>query len=166
MGKRVFTYLKGMIVMGGRFYEHELFDLGKWGVVEWNIKCDPFAVKIVFNSDVKDFYIAGIEQTCKFRKDAPEVAEKIQHLSWMKPVSDAIRDKDDTWFHDAVAIWAMLYPKNVAWKKGDISVDLDDIHMGKTSFSENKNGKHMVLADIDVGNFFDSYAAQMGFEWN
>ena len=45
-------------------------------------------------------------------------------------------------------------------------MDLDDIHMGKTSFSENKNGKHMVLADIDVGNFFDSYAAQMGFEWN
>ena len=103
--------------MGGRFYEHELFDLGKWGVVEWNIKCDPFAVKIVFNSDVKDFYIAGIEQTCKFRKDAPEVAEKIQHLSWMKPVSDAIRDKDDTWFHDAVAIWAMLYQKMLHGKK-------------------------------------------------
>ena len=38
--------------------------------------------------------------------------------------------------------------------------------MGMTSFTEDENGKNIVLADIDVDKFFDSYAEQMGFKWD
>lgn len=160
------SLLKGMVVMGGRFHEDELFDMKKWGIVEWNIKCDPFAAKIVFDADVKNFYIAGIEHTCRFSKSVTEASEKIKHIPWMEPVADAVLRMTKTWFHDPVALWAMLYKDEVKWKRGNISVDLENTNMGMTSFTEDKNGKHIVLADIDVDQFFDSYAEQLGFKWD
>lgn len=160
------SLLKRMVIMGGRFEENESFDIKKWGIVEWNIKCDPFAAKIVFDANIKEVYVSGIEHTHKFRKDAPMAAQKIRAIPYMAPVADAIENNKDLWFHDPVAIWAMLHKDELKWKKGDIHVDLQNENMGYTTFTENKDGKHIVLADIDVERFFESYASQMNFNWD
>lgn len=158
--------LKSLVIMGGRFEEDPAFDTKKWGVVEWNIKCDPHAAKIVFDANVKALYISGIEHTHKFRKDAKKASERLLAIPFMHPVSDAIRDKADLWFHDPVAIWAYLNKDQVAWKKGTAVCDVLNPNMGMTHFVPNENGTHYALADISVARFFESYARDMGFSWD
>ena len=49
----------------------------------------------------------------------------------------------------------------------DIGSDSDDaMTLGKTVFTKNPDGNHIVLAVIDDDKFYDSYAAEMGFKWD
>lgn len=160
--------LKALVIMGGRYFERDYCDLNHWGTTEWNIKCDPYAASIVFQAQVKECYVVGVDESCKFYKNATEVKNKIKNIPYMEPVVESLKyhKADDlVWFHDAIIIWGYLNRERLKWKKGNIKVEVLDSCEASTKLYEDENGIHNVLVDVDIKEFFDYYAQQMGFEW-
>lgn len=80
----------------------------------------------------------------------------------MVPVAEATRSNRLTWFHDAVTVWAYYYRQNLKWKRGTVTVDLQNPKGTTTGFSEKADGKDFLLTDENLEGFFDSWFRDMG----
>lgn len=160
--------LKSLVIMCGRYFERDYCDVTKWGTTEWNVKCDTYAASIVFQAQVKECYVIGVDESCKFNKKAIEVKSKIKNVPYMQPVVEVLKYHDadfPVWFHDAVIVWGYLNREKLKWEKGTIKVEMLDRSEARTKLYEDKNGIHNVLVELETKEFFDYYAKQMGFEW-
>lgn len=163
--------LKSLVLMGGRFFDNDACDIDVWGFTEWNIKCDPYAAATVFhNENVKNCYIAGVEETCKSRfvKNIAEITRKAKNIPYMQPVLESwksIDGKECVSFHDAIAIWAYLRRDQAKWHKGNVLVNIKDCDT-TTTLNSAKNANHNLLYDLDVEEFFKDYAKTLNFTWD
>jgi purine nucleosidase len=160
--------LKSLVIMCGRYFEREYCDIKKWGETEWNVKCDIYAASIVFGAPVKECYVVGVDETCKFSKPAKIVKDKMLSVKHMIPVVQSLKYHSDewaVWFHDAVAIWGYINRHRLNYVKGNINIRRFNESEAASEFTIDQNGKHNVLTDVDINDFFDGYAKTMGFDW-
>lgn len=129
--------LGSLCVMGGSYGENPRCD---WDIrVEWNMKCDPYAAKIVMEADVKQLLAVGVEVTWDYQKPREAVYAMLSELPCMTPVAEgAVRNWQDKeiWFHDALLCATVLYPEQAELECGTITVDLE----GHTVFTPGANG--------------------------
>lgn len=130
---------------------------------EWNIRCDPVAASIVFNSglpvDVTTWEIGRIVHFTQKEIAALDAAER----PIAKNLARAIRcwqeenNRQMPALYDPMAIATMIQPDLCTWKTGTVAVELAGQHTyGWTTFNEHADGKHRVTwgADRDAAMAF------------
>lgn len=129
-----------LTVMAGRFERDD------WA--EWNVKCDPDAAAIVFESDCEiDVIPYEIGVAMSFTED-----EVRQFTGLATPLSDLIRDAIERWrgqgfgFHvwDLLAVLASARPELFEWKSGTVRVETSRDRYGFTAFLEKPYGRHRI----------------------
>ena len=149
--------LKEIVIMGGRYAENEYCDTQKWGKTEWNILCDIKAAEVVFSSNVRNFFVMGVEQTCRFCLPPQVIKNAFDFETRFKAVAECISTKvEQVYFHDVVTLYAWLYPNEVKINQGNIDVSCVDDYV-KTTFLPNKEGNHCLVTDFSVEKFFKNY---------
>lgn len=157
--------LKSMTVMGGRFADKPWCRTEKWGEIEWNIRMDPVAAAIVFDSCVREMIIIGVEQSCRMWQPAEAVVSVMKGHVTLEPAARAVSGwKDGTWFHDALAAMALLEPELFEWQRGRADCEIFAHTPGKVSFSSDKGVNHRLLTDADPAVFFGRYSETLGIE--
>lgn len=156
--------LAGMAIMGGRYAENEFFDTAKWGSTEWNILCDTKAAEVVFKQRVKNTVVIGVEQTCRFYADSVKVRQAFAKLPDLNIISQCISPSAErVWFHDAIIIYSLLYPSEVAWSRGNIQIE-ESFDGYLTKLVPDINGRHMVITDYSLQKFSENYEETVGLE--
>lgn len=157
--------LKEMVIMGGRYEENEFCDIAKWGETEWNILCDIDAAKIVFENDVKNSIVVGVEQTCRFSTSPTDIKKAFFFEPKFREVSNSISPTvKEVYFHDVIAIYAWLFSKEVTLSRGNIVIDTSNNSCTKTIFDETSKGKHLLLKDFSPEKFFANYMSTVGIK--
>lgn len=149
----VIPAVKELVIMGGQFFLKEEF-------AEWNIRCDPYAAKLVFDSGIKMRCI-GLDVTRKVTMETKEFAEKFTS-DILKPVYDFsevwFRNSTISTFHDPLAA-TVLFEDLCTFKKGTVTVDIlgnDEVPGGRTFFKEG-DGNHLVADTVKPEEFFKHY---------
>jgi purine nucleosidase/pyrimidine-specific ribonucleoside hydrolase len=132
-------------------------------MAEWNIRCDPEAAAIVFNSGIPiDLIPWHIGDVVQFTWD------DIHRLAAGKhPVCDRLSQAIHAWqtqhnpeanpavtpmprLYDPMAVATLIKPDLCTWKTGTIQVELSGkLTHGYTPFQENPAGKHRIAWDAD-----------------
>lgn len=156
--------LRDVVIMGGRFGTDETFDTKRWGVVEWNILCDPHAAAIVFREKDVPIYVAGIEQTYRPKKTPAEMQTACRAVPPLLLAAETVSEWQHIHFHDIVAIYAYLNREDVRWECGTVDVNTTDV-VAETLFTQSENGNVLILKEFDIDRFFEDYAAITGCIW-
>lgn len=150
----VIPLVKEISYMGGSFFEDGLRFLS----TEWNIKNDPIAAKIVFESGVK-MRVAGLDVSLKTKTSCKEFLAK-PHKDVLYPVSlyaeKFLERTNDMYYHDAVSAVLLFCDDICQYKRGTIHTDLG-AEWGRTYFVENSASNIEVAYAIDTERFFTHY---------
>ncbi len=147
--------LKELVIMGGEFFQPDKY-------AEWNIRCDPYAAKIVLESGIK-MRLIGLDVTRKVTMKTAEFAEKFTSKV-LKPVKDFsevwFRNSEISTFHDPLAA-TVIFEDMCTFKQGTVTVDLTGIGekeglKGRTYFEEG-DGCHFVADTVQPEKFFEHY---------
>lgn len=128
---------------------------------EWNIKCDPIAAAILFNSKVP-MRIIGLDVTTKvqFREEHIRALNACQR-PLAQNLSKAIKmwEQHSGWaqqirglpvMHDPLAAATLVKPDLVRWRRGTASVELaGERTYGFTTFQEDPSGPHEYAYAVD-----------------
>jgi purine nucleosidase len=160
---KILAKIPRIVVMAGEF---------RSPTAEWNIRCDPEAAAIVFNSgipiDVTPFII-GI--TVQFRQEhIDRIAATDRPLA--KNLANAIAcfqshgarpdHRPMPSLFDPMAVATMVVPDLVTWKRGTVSVELQgDTTYAMTMFKEKPDGIHRVAWDADQDRSFEYYLSRV-----
>lgn len=150
----VIPLIKEVSYLGGSFFEEGLSFL----TAEWNIKNDPLAAKILFDSGV-NLRVAGLDVSLKLKTSCTEFLATpcAQVLEPVKLYAEKFLERtDDMYYHDALAA-AVLFCNDICeYKIGSIHVDLG-ADWGRTYFVEERNGNTHVANKVNVEKFFTHY---------
>jgi purine nucleosidase len=128
---------------------------------EWNIKCDPVASAILFESQIP-MNIIGLDVTTRvqFRREhidaldasprplaqrlAQAIAAWAQHSGWAQQIHGL------PIMHDPLAAATLFAPELVCWRRGKATVELGgDQTYGFTTFAEDPAGPHQYAYAVD-----------------
>lgn len=146
--------LKELVIMGGYYTV-------PGGALEHNIRCDPHAAQIVFNSPVR-LRAVGLDVTRQVTLDADEVRARFSS-KLLAPVLDfaEVWFRDVTGqitFHDPLAAAVIFDDSLCRFEYGHASVELrDDATLGYTYWSQNESGRHAIAMTVDPARFFDHF---------
>ncbi|MCM8785692.1 MAG: nucleoside hydrolase [Candidatus Omnitrophica bacterium] len=149
--------LKGIYIMGGCFFEDKK--------VEWNIICDPYAAHIVFESNVKNIYICGLDVTTKVVMKKEDIIKNFSKYKLLKEILNFaeiwFRGRDIITFHDPLAA-SILFKKDICeFKKGNVSVEIENREkFGITNFIEDEKGNFNVAYKVNPERFFSHFFSQ------
>ncbi|MFN4227727.1 MAG: nucleoside hydrolase [Candidatus Ratteibacteria bacterium] len=150
-------FLKCIYIMGGFFFGDKK--------VEWNISCDPYAAYIVFESNVENIYICGLDVTTKVVMKKEDVIENFSKYKLLKEVLNFaeiwFRGRDIITFHDPLAA-SILFKKDICeFKKGKASVEIENKeNLGITNFVEDEKGNFNVAYKVSPESFFSHFFSQ------
>ncbi len=139
--------LEQIYIMGGKFFGEE--------TLEWNIKFDPHAAKIVFETAVKKLTIIGLDVTLSFFLTRDEIYKKIVNAPILKQLS---RDwfnniSDKIYFHDPLTT-ALIFNENLCdCITGTAYINMDTFC---TVFKPG-TGVHHIAANVNIKNFYSSF---------
>ncbi len=128
---------------------------------EWNIRCDPVAAAILFES-VIPMHIIGLDVTMqvRFRKEHMDalgacprpLAQRLYQATmlWARHADWAPESQRLPIMHDPLAVATLLQPDLVRWRRGKASVELaGDKTYGFTTFAEDAGGPHHYAYAVD-----------------
>ncbi|MBN1563593.1 MAG: nucleoside hydrolase [Anaerolineae bacterium] len=147
------TLLKELVIMGGHYVNR----LAGTHPLEHNIRCDPHAAAIVFNSPVP-MRAVGVEVTRRVVMQADEVRARFD-TELLRPVLDFaevwFRDIERITFHDPLAAAAIFDADLCTFERGITSVELTSEPLrGYTHWQRDDAGWHQVAATVDAAAFF------------
>ena len=146
--------VKEISLMGGSYFEYGQSYLP----VEFNIKCDAVAAKIVFESGAK-ICAAGLDVSLKLKISCRDFLKNTTEpaLLPVRPYAQKFLDRtDDMYFHDALSA-ALLFDRSIcSFKRGEVHVSLG-ADWGRTWFAEKSGGTTEVACEVDVQRFFQHY---------
>jgi purine nucleosidase len=141
----------------------------KRGFSEWNIKCDPEAAALVYNSGVPMSVTTwDIGNTVKFGQ-----AELDRLATGKGGVAQYLTRAIRTWqaahdhtpmpsLFDPMAVATLVKPELCTWLTGTVAVELQGQHTyGFTYLHTNPNGKHRVAWDADRDASFEYYLSRV-----
>ena len=123
---------------------------------EHNIKCDPDAAQIVFDSGIP-ITLAPLDVTKRILWSKPERAAIGESNGALGPV---LVDQLDRWWafigaeennpHDPIAVLMATHPELYRVEQGTVAVRLDAADAGRTTFTPSADGHVAVATDLDV----------------
>ena len=151
----VVPLVREVSVFGGSYFEE-----GKaFTATEWNIRNDPTAAKIVFDSGVS-LRVTGLDVSLRLKISCRKFLEMPRRERIFDVVklyaAKFIERTDDMYFHDALAAAVVFCEDICKYKTGFISVDLTD-ERGRTDLTEAPDGNALVAYDVDTEKFFRHY---------
>jgi len=122
--------------------------------IEWNIRVDPEAAAVCFNSGLPiDLIPWSIGPAVKLR---PQDVDRIRASS--KPIAKLLLNYlEQFWKHvpnktnmyDPMTVVALLRPDLFTWERGRVTVELrGDATYGMTNFNHDEAGPHRVAMDV------------------
>jgi purine nucleosidase len=151
--------LKHLYIMGGAFDREK---------PEHNIKCDPEAARIVFESGIP-MTVAGLDVTTRITWARPE-RDRIERSNG--PLGPILADQLDTWWsfikkpenhpHDPIAVLMATHPHLYNFQTGQIHVSLDDHGLAGTTFTPSPGGTTRVATDLDTNFMNDALLSAIG----
>lgn len=150
----VIPLIKEVSVMGGSYFSEAVSFMAE----EWNIKNDPIAAKIVFDSGVP-LIVAGLDVTLKLKIKCNEFIAA-SHSKAMEPVAiyakKFLERTNDMYFHDPL-VAAYLFDRDIcAFKRGHIHVGIG-ADWGRTYFTESADANALVAYKVEPARFFGHY---------
>ncbi len=150
----VVPLVKEISFMGGSFFPEAIAFIAD----EWNIKNDPIAAKIVFDSGVP-IRAAGLDVSLKLKIRCTDFITA-SHSKVMEPVVHYARKflerTNDMYFHDPL-VAAYLFEDGIChFKRGHVHVGIG-ADWGRTYFIEDPAGNTLVADGIDPEHFFQHY---------
>ena len=129
-------------------------------LAEWNAICDPHALAIIYQSDVKISRSVGLDVTTQVVMDAQEVRRRFQK-GLLRPVLDFaevwFKHTGSIIFHDPLAAVTIFDESVCAFERGTVEVELTSQRLlGMTHWTPGAGG-HEVALRVDPQRFFDRY---------
>jgi len=150
--------LKQVVLMCGRFTNR----LPGLSAVEWNAYNDPYALEIVYRSEVKRIVSIGLDVTCCCRIPVDEARGKLRG----GPL-DVVADMAEVWFrradqivfHDPLAATVIFRPDLCEYEGGKAEVELLSRQvLGMTHWTPGDDDSEQHIAvKVDSDAFFDHY---------
>lgn len=146
--------VKEVSFMGGSFFSEAI----EYIPDEWNIKNDPIAAKIVFDSGVP-IRAAGLDVSLKLKIKCTDFIAA-SHSKVMEPVAiyakKFLERTNDMYFHDPL-VAAYLFEDDIChFKRGCVHVGIG-ADWGRTYFVEDPHGTVLVADQINPESFFRHY---------
>lgn len=146
--------VKEVSFMGGSFFDEAVAFMP----VEWNIKNDPVAAKIVFDSGVP-IRVAGLDVTLGLKIRCTDFINA-SRAKVLEPVVACARKflerTNDMYFHDPL-VAAILFEEDIcSFKRGFVHIDIG-CDWGRTYFTEDGKGNVLVADTVDTERFFWHY---------
>ena len=146
--------VKEVSFMGGSYFDEAVAFMP----VEWNIKNDPVAAKIVFDSGVP-IRVAGLDVTLQLKIQCTDFINA-SCARVLEPVVAYARKflerTNDMYFHDPL-VAAFLFEEGICtFKRGFVHTDIG-CDWGRTYFVEDSRGNVLVADKIDPDRFFRHY---------
>ena len=147
-------------VMGGSFFEEAVSFIP----IEWNIKNDPTAARIVFDSGIPT-RVVGLDVTLKLKIQCTDFIG-MSHSDNLKPViknAQKFLDRtNDMYFHDPLAAVCLFDESVCTFQRGQITVGIGRDDWGRTCFEETPSGSVCVAVDVDQDQFYRHYFGMIG----
>ena len=145
---------KEVSFMGGSYFPEAIAFIAD----EWNIKNDPVAAKIVFDSGVP-IRVAGLDVSLKLKIRCTDFLAA-SHAKVMEPVAlyakKFLERTNDMYFHDPL-VAAYLFEDGIChFRRGRVHVGTGS-DWGRTYFIEDPAGNTLVADEIDSEHFFRHY---------
>jgi len=146
--------VKEVSFMGGSYFPEAIAFIPD----EWNIKNDPIAAKIVFDSGVP-IRVAGLDVSLKTKIRCTDFIAA-SHAKIMECVAlyaeKFLERTNDMYFHDPL-VAAYLFEDNIChFRRGRVHVGTG-ADWGRTYFIEDPAGNTLVADEIDSEHFFRHY---------
>lgn len=150
------SLLKGLVIMGGAFFA----DAAGQSDEEWNLKCDPLAAEIVYQTPVKLHRSIGLDVTRQCVMSNEEVRRR-----FTAPLLQPVVDMAEVWFsqfstvitfHDPLAAATIFEPYVCTYTSGKVA-PLWEGKEGGTIFKFSEGGEdspHEVASAVDPARFF------------
>lgn len=139
--------LKRLYLMGGAFYRE---------YPEHNIKCDPEAAEVVFDSGIP-ITVSGLDVTTVVFFREPEVTAIGKSNG---ELGESLEQQLRIWWeytgekqnnpHDPLAVLAMVRPDLFTWNTGEIEVGLGDTDLAFTRPEHRADGSVNIAAGVDA----------------
>lgn len=147
--------IKEISVMGGSFFDEAISFIP----AEWNIRNDPVAAKIVFDSGIP-IRAFGLDVTLKLKIKCTDFLKE-SHPTLLKPVAlyaeKFLERTNDMYFHDALPAVCLFDNSICTFKRGMVEVDITEQGSGRTYFKEDPSGSVLVADYVDTQKFYDHY---------
>ena len=152
--------IREISVMGGSYFEEAVSFIPE----EWNIRNDPVAAKIVFDSGIPT-RVVGLDVTLKLKIQCTDFIG-MAHPDILKPViknaEKFLERTNDMYFHDPLAAVCLFDEAVCSFKRGQISVGMGIDDWGRTCYEENPTGNVSVAVDVAQGRFYRHYFGMIG----
>jgi len=142
---------------------------------EFNFYKDPHAAKVVFESDIKDIKVFGLNVTRKttlkkeqedyMKNSDNELANTLYKITRMGAEFDRKCGLDGLTLNDPVPIAYLIENNVVQMMKCDIEIIIEGERIGRSKVTLNENGKHNMAYDVDV-ELFDEILFETLFNEN
>ena len=135
---------------------------------EWNIRCDPEAASLIFNSGIPITvtpFIIGDQVA--FKQDeidrlATSTRPLSRNLSKAMAAWQAVHNGQMPRLFDPMAVATMIQPDLCTWRNGTVRVELAGQHTyGFTTFQQNETGPHRVAWDARRDASLDFYLSRV-----
>jgi inosine-uridine nucleoside N-ribohydrolase len=158
------SLLKRVVIMGGVFREPG--NVKPWG--EFNIMLDPDAAQQVFEANLPDLTVIGLDVTHQTIIDRAlfDRLDASDHRDG-RLVADIIRytfetrARDRFFMHDPLALGVAIDPSLVTCEQGTVTVDVTGAERGATRFHPGIGGTKVAFG-VDVQRFLTMYGDALG----
>ena len=149
--------LKKLVLMSGAFFGEAQQGRPKG---EWNVRCDVRASRIVYQADVPELRLLGLDVTKKVRMKQDEIRANFTSPV-LKTVEDFSRlwfeEREDSAFHDPLAAVSIFEPDICTWKRGSVAVEPVENGGGISTLAEDERGTAFVADTVNAAGFFEHF---------
>lgn len=151
------SLLKRLVIMGGCFNQKDPQN----PLIEWNVRCDPHASRIVYDRAPKDFWAIGADVT-RGVFIPKELHTPYLDIPFLKPVFKFAEEwftrSDRVSYHDPLAAVMIFEPELFEYTRvnAEVLVDAPELY-GANNVENTPDGKIKAVTSVDTAAFFKHF---------
>jgi len=152
--------IKSLVLMGGSKVQGNVTDFA-----EFNFYKDPHAAKVVFESDIKDICMFGLNVTHKLplkeeyeeylKNSDNKLANTLYEITRMGAAFDRSCGFEGLCMHDPLTIAYLIDSNVVKLAEADIEIETEGVAIGKATVHLKEHGKHKFAYEVDTKLFYN-----------